>query len=212
MGTLTRNCPHCHTASVSFVSIAESLKSTDELRRIYLTAFRCGNCHSGYFAEIEFSQGHTPHKTSGNIDQAKGLSIVTEYPEPHEIVAPQYLPENIHFFFVQAANTLNSGSLDASAMMSRKTLEVAVKKLHPEGIGNLYNRIEKLHNLGLITNELKDWAHVIRDNGNEAAHEEQPVTPEFADELLSFAELFLMYTFTMPGMVEAKKGRSEDQT
>jgi hypothetical protein len=45
-----------------------------------------------------------------------------------------------------------------------------------------------------------------------AAHEEKPVAPEFAEELLSFTELFLMYTFTMPGMIKAKKGISEDDS
>lgn len=138
------------------------------------------------------------------------MSLVAEYPAPQSIEAPQYLPKSIQSFFIQAAHTLKSGILDASAMMSRKTLEVAVKKLHPEGTGNLYNRIEKLHDLGIITSELKNWAHVIRDDGNEAAHEEDPVTPEFADELLSFTELFLMYSFTMPGMIESKKGKSKE--
>tara|TARA_B110000027_G_C16051603_1_gene270191 strand:- start:547 stop:843 length:297 start_codon:yes stop_codon:yes gene_type:complete len=90
-------------------------------------------------------------------------------------------------------------------MMSRKVLEVSVKRLNPAGEGNLYRRIEELASSGAITEELKDWAYIIRDNGNEAAHEEEPVTAEFATELLSFSEMFLMYTFTMPGMVAARR-------
>ena len=209
MGTITRSCPHCHASNVSFASFSEFQVPSDEPRRVFLTAFSCGNCHKGYIAEFVFSQGHCPHQTAGNLEKARGLALVAEYPTPHAIEAPQYLPGNIQSFFVQAAHTLSAGNLDASAMMSRKTLEVAVKKLHPEGKGNLYTRIEELHGLGIITSELKSWAHAIRDDGNDAAHEEQPVTPEFADELLSFTELFLMYVFTMPGMVEAKKGKGE---
>ncbi|SNC62822.1 protein of unknown function [Marinobacter sp. es.048] len=210
MGTIIRNCPHCHAANVSFASFADFLKPSDQSQKVFLTAFSCGNCHSGYFAEFYFTAGKPLHGTAGNLEKVTGLDMIDEYPKPQSIEAPQYLPENIQAFFVQAAHTLNSGNLDASAMMSRKTLEVAVKKLHPEGTGNLFKRIEKLYDLGIITNELKNWAHVIRDDGNEAAHEELPVTPEFADELLSFSELFLMYTFTMPGMVEAKKGKSSE--
>ncbi len=94
-------------------------------------------------------------------------------------------------------------------MMSRKVLEIAVKTLNPSGSGKLYKRIEQLYDLGKITDDLKDWAHIIRDDGNEAAHEEEPVSPEFADELFFFVKLFLMYTFTMPGMVQEKKGANE---
>ena len=100
---------------------------------------------------------------------------------------------------------MNEENLDASSIMSRKVLEVAVKKLAPEANGNLYQRIESLAEAGLITQELRDWAHIIRGDGNEAAHEEEPVSVEFATELLSFSEMFLMYTFTMPGMISSKR-------
>ena len=39
--------------------------------------------------------------------------------------------------------------------------------------------------------------------------EETPTNLEFASELLSFVELFLMYTFTMPGMIENKRVSEE---
>ena len=84
-------------------------------------------------------------------------------------------------------------------------MEVAVKMLDPEGSGNLYNRIEKLEKTQLITPNLKDWAHIIRDDGNVAAHEEQPVTKEFAEEIFSFAEMFLMYSFTLPNMIKERR-------
>jgi len=76
--------------------------------------------------------------------------------------------------------------------------------------GNIENNqyfrtIKSLESDGLITGDLKDWAHIIREDGNESAHEEEPVTREFAEEIISFTELFLLYVFTMPGMVKAKK-------
>ena len=90
-------------------------------------------------------------------------------------------------------------------MMSRKVLEASVKVLNPDSKGVLYKRIEKLYELGKITDDLKKWAHIIRDDGNEATHEDEPTTVGFATELFAFSELFLMYTFTMPGMVEERR-------
>jgi len=209
MGTLIRNCPHCHAGKISFQSFAEHQDPNSVNPRVFITAFYCGGCHGGYFAKIAHMAGHTPHPHPGDIEKSQTLAILAEYPKPSAIKAPQYLPENIQTFFIQAAHNLSSGNLDASAMMSRKVLEVAVKTLNPDGSGKLYKRIEDLHTSGKITDDLKDWAHIIRDDGNEATHDEEPVNQKFADELLAFAELFLMYTFTMPGMVKAKKGESE---
>ena len=205
MGQLTRDCPHCHVKSVSFTSYAQSLKPNT---KILVTAFYCNNCYGGYIAEIEAISNPMPHEVKGNIATTNHCIIRKEYPLALATKSPKYLPENIDKFFLQAANSLKSGNLDASSMMSRKVLEVAVKTLNPEGSGTLYKRIEQLATSGKITEELKDWAHIIRDDGNEAAHEEDPVTPEFTNEILSFTEMFLMYTFTMPGMVAS---RSHDE-
>lgn len=210
MGQLTRDCPHCHTKSVSFTSFAHVLKPST---RIFTTSFYCGNCYGGYIVEIEPRVGvsTTGHDLEGDIASTGRYYLRKEYPLPHAVSSPKHLPENLNKFFLQAAHSLNDGNLDASAMMSRKVLEVAVKRLNPEGTGNLYRRIEELASTGKVTAELKDWAHIIRDDGNEASHEEEPVTVDFATELLSFAEMFLMYTFTMPGMVADRRPEEPEE-
>lgn len=208
MGTLIRNCPHCHAANSSFRTFSE-YKNPACQNTEYLAALQCGGCHGGYFIRVAVTGGHTPHGHNGDIGSDQYMDIIDEYPQPTTIDAPEHLPENITSFFVQSAQSLKSGNLDAAAMMARKVLEVSVKTLNTEGSGSLYKRIEELHDLGRVTDDLKEWAHIIRDDGNEAAHEEQPVTTEFADELLAFTELFLMYTFTMPGMVSERMGRDD---
>ncbi|MFT5708357.1 MAG: hypothetical protein ACI9ES_002659 [Oceanospirillaceae bacterium] len=207
MGKITRNCPHCHTQSVSFAAYAEKQKPNE---RVFVGAFHCENCYGGYIVEAFCETGQVFTNTNGNIEQNANIHLQKEYPLPQSVDAPNNLPNNIENFYLQSAHSLNAGSHDASAMMSRKVLEVAVKTLHPEGTGNLYRRIEALEEIGIITQELKDWAHIIRDDGNEAAHEQEPVTPTFSTELLSFAEMFLMYTFTMPGMVADRRQETSE--
>jgi hypothetical protein len=207
MGQLVRNCPHCHTQSVSFTSFSEVKKPRTP--NTIVTAFYCGNCYGGYISEIYTPSAATGHTAKGNIETTPGFKITKEYPLPQTIEAPDFLPENIKKFFLQAANSLKAGHLDASAMMSRKVLEVAVKTLEPTGNGSLYQRNERLYSSGKITEELKNWAHIIRDNGNEATNEEEPVLSIFSEEHLSFAEMFLMYTFTMPGMVASRRNIEE---
>ena len=195
MGQLKRDCPHCGTKNTAFIAFGQMVK-TDTQR--YITALNCSGCFGGIIAEIEFVAGKTPVQYSGDIDTNPNLSVEKIYPLEMENKAPQYLPDNIEKFYLQAAHNLQSQNLDASAMMSRKVLEVAVKKLDPDHTGNLYSRIENLEKKNLITSDLKDWAHIIRGDGNFAAHEEEPVSPEFAKELLSFTEAFLMYKNNPP--------------
>ena len=189
----------------SFAEVCHPLRTN-----VSLVAFWCGGCRSGYFAEIRRDSNITPHQYPADIeaDQAAHLTIMAEYPEAQVIEAPRHLPENIESFYLQAVKSLKSGNYDAAAMMSRKVLESAVKKLNPSASSNLYKKIEALHGSGKITDDLKEWAHIIREDGNEAVHEDAIASEEFANELISFTELFLMYTFTMPGMVQERMTKS----
>ena len=205
MGVLIRNCPHCGGENSTFSTFGEYLDPNSYSPKRYTTALSCGACHEGYIAIFDLAAGNTPKTYSGNLEKNDHLFLIKEYPLAIPVEAPQYLLANIENFYIQAAKALKTQDYDASAMMSRKVLEVSVKKLNPKGSGVLYKRIEQLYTLGKITDDLKDWAHMIRYDGNDAAHEEEPVTPEFAKELFSFVELFLMYTFTMPGMVKVKR-------
>jgi len=207
MGQLGRDCPHCHTKKVSFNSYGEVIRINT---KTYITAFFCSGCYGGIIAEIKHEPGSSPFNYSGNIDASKHLRVLKIYPSAIETKAPGYLSENLKNFFLQAATSLESKNYDAAAIMTRKVLEVAVKVLDAEGSGDLYNRIESLSDKNLITQDLKDWAHAIRDDGNTAAHEETPVSKEFAEELLSFAEMFLMYTFTMPNMIKDRRHSDTD--
>ena len=66
-------------------------------------------------------------------------------------------------------------------------------------------RIDALATKGVITQDLREWAHQIRLDGNDAVHDEDPFKKEEAEELLDFTELFLTYVYTLPGRLAAKK-------
>jgi len=202
MGQLKRDCPHCHTTNTAFIAYGEFNHPGTQ---VFTVGLYCAGCYRGIIAEIQNTAGHTPCAYNGDIDSNVHHSVKNWYPQPEETIAPESLPANLKTFFLQAANNIKSNNYDASSMMSRKTLEIAIKIIAPELTGNLYNRIEKLAENNLITPDLKDWAHIIRDDGNTAAHEEEPMSSETATELLSFVEMFLMYTFTMPGLVATKR-------
>jgi uncharacterized protein DUF4145 len=74
--------------------------------------------------------------------------------------------------------------------------------------GNIQGRIDAVASRGLITPDLKDWAHQIRLAGNEATHDHAPYSEEEASELLDFTELYLTYVYTLPKRLELRKAKN----
>lgn len=90
--------------------------------------------------------------------------------------------------------------------MFRKALDVATVELDPSlSPLKLVRRIDSLADRHLITPALREWAHEVRLDGNEAAHEPDEPTSEEIGQLGEFTEMFLVYAFTMPGRVAARR-------
>jgi len=93
--------------------------------------------------------------------------------------------------------------------MFRKSLDVATREKAPGAAGKtLVKRIDALAVDGLITTDMRDWAHEIRLGGNEAAHEDEPFEAADADRLYKFTDAFLRYAYTLPALVKANKSPS----
>lgn len=209
MPQMKRDCPHCHTKNAAFVPFGDIKQAEND--RTFTTAFHCTGCYGGLIAEIWVRGGQAPTQFTGDVDRIGEFTVQYVYPKPEETRAPEYLPENIRSFYLQAAGSLQAKNYDASAMMSRKALEAAVKRALADGKGSLYNRIEQLATMHKVTPELKDWAHAIRIDGNTATHEDTPVEEEFAKELLSYVEMFLLYSVTMPAMIANRRSDKDGE-
>lgn len=206
MSTISADCPHCHKRNVSFKSKGSHCTAKDN--QLYMVLFVCGNCEEGIVAQVKTAKGD-PCKYTAELASQHGYGVFETYPKPKKLESPQYIPDNIKNFFMQALKNLRGENWDASGMMSRKVLDVATKKMDENLTGNLYSRIEQLESNHLITPAMKEWAHSIRLDGNEAAHDEEPMSPETAQNLLSFTEIFLMYAFTLPGMLHSRQIQKE---
>lgn len=183
----------------------------------YVT-FSCGHCHEPVFAKVG-------NASSVSVSQ-RPVSLVPEYDdgtiflldvEPHRAVtdiAPESTPPNVAASFEQGCRALEKGDADLAGMGFRKSLDVGtrhlIRAINPPDLekalkGTLDSRIKWLHSNGRLTDELKDWAHIIREDGNEAAHDEEPYSLDEAKQLHEFAKVFLIYLFTIPGMIAAKR-------
>jgi hypothetical protein len=162
----------------------------------------CGDCVVAKFASP--SIGHFQAWVQGRAQMTENAVLVETFPKSVEIVAPDHTPGNVSRFYLQGMDNI-ARNFDAAGTMFRKSLDAALKHLNPDGKGSLAKRIDDLPVETGVTPAMKQWAHGIRQLGNDAAHEEDPFTAAEAKSLQAFTELFLTYVFTLPGMLAARR-------
>ena len=129
----------------------------------------------------------------------------TLFPSPP--ASPEHLPDKVDKLFSEAVESQPTGA----GMLFRKTLEVSMKLLRPNDKAKLAKRIQNAADDGEITQDMKEWASHIRIIGNAAAHDDKPPTTAEIAELQQFVRLFLMYLFTLPGMLRQSRRDVDDQ-
>jgi hypothetical protein len=135
-----------------------------------------------------------------------GMAVKDQWPKESQADVPADVPPTVLRYFRQATASLRAQNFDAAGVMFRKTLEVATREKAPESASKpLVKRIDALSNDGLITSDMRDWAHEIRLGGNEAAHDDDPIEREDAERLNQFTDAFLRYAYTLPAMVKSNK-------
>jgi len=104
----------------------------------------------------------------------KGSSGLVTYRGIHwwplpEMSLSEDIPSEIASTFSEASVALNANCPRASVVMLRRTLEtITVDKGETEG--NLFKRLQRLHERGVLHPSLADWTKEIRLAGNIGAH------------------------------------------
>jgi hypothetical protein len=217
--SIRHNCPHCDTQRIAFTLAAET-KLAAPRANDWLTLFKCAKCQGGLVIEYQYQVNHgvtSPGACNGDPSNL-GFHEYKFYPGKMPPSSPSHTPEPMLRFFKQAVEALHSGSPDAAGAMSRKVLDVSTQTLLRELIGEdakkfgtIQKAIDELAARNVLTPALREWAHVVRLEGNVAAHDADPYTQEEADELLSFVDLYLTYVYTMPARLELRRKKAAEE-
>lgn len=106
-------------------------------------------------------------------------------------------------------------SIDAfrgAVILARAVIEATCKHKGAKG-GNLRDRIDKLHELALVNELVKDEAHEIRHLGNDMAHGdfEVEVTSKDADDTLTLMAEVLEEVYQRPFRLAARRAAREKE-
>src|SRR5262249_36249585 len=128
------------------------------------------------------------------IDQERFFEgTLRTFPKPQSDDAPKHTPSAPARSYGQAIRALKREDWEPAGVMARRALEQATDAMK-KGFtrdDNLKKRIDSLAKDGTITEQLRDWAHTIRDLGNDAAHDD--FGEREAREITEFAETFFEY-------------------
>jgi hypothetical protein len=227
--SLKHDCPHCGAKDQSF----QFRFGYDSPRREMLRPASGGGATMCTPEHIMFSCNRCFEPVSvvigrivSNLASSAAVALDGKYKDSHYFVVgikptnqqndapPEFTPDNVATAYGQACRALDRRDADTAGMGFRRSLDIATKALiraaAPEGLDgvlkkNLYDRIRWLHEQNRLTEDLKDWANIIREDGNDAAHEETPYSLDEAKNLHEFAKVFLMYVFTIPGMIASQR-------
>lgn len=204
MAVFTYDCPHCGARKATF-SLQKGRKHADD--PLVNALGSCPACFKPIAVMIYMPSGGDIDHLTGDLSNRKfneNGSIKSVFPERKESISPDHVPPAAAKSFVEGSDCLSDARYTSAVAMFRRALEISLKNFSPEiEAWRLEKRIDKLADEGLITADLKTWAHKIRLEGNEAVHEEDEPTREAATELQLFTEMVMTYLYTLPAKVQA---------
>lgn len=207
MLSIDKTCPHC----LKERAVLRCIQQAPLRHKCYSLVFQCHSCFKLLIAEVETDIQSTPEDYAKTqlypviLNDNPRFKVLDIYPSHKTFSAPEATPERAAKFFVEAKEDFAKGRFETSAMNCRKVIDIATKVLHSGNEDKLVKRISAIRGTGLITQEMADWAHIVRIDTNVAVHSDEEFTADEVDQLLKFTEVFLTYSFTLPAMVKAKR-------
>lgn len=197
-------CAFCGESGNFAVEHQASKAKPNGRKVLFFTTLKCGNC-AGYVMVL-----WSPESGGSAIHDFRVL------PAPRRIEkAPSVWPDDVGRFWVQAHRTLQDETWDAATVMARSALQLALRQQGATG-SNLKQEIDDLASKGLIPPVMKEWAHELRELGNESAHprpNQPPTASRDAKDIVQFMDYLLEYLYSMPNRIlEYRKRRSSGAT
>lgn len=210
-------CPHCLRPNAVLEAFSEHRRQ--ELL-IYDVAFACRSCNQAGIAVVATPNHYGPFQSassssSNNVvipSSSNNFILLDVYPEIKVHSAPDNSPERAAKFFIEAKDNFQRECYETSVMLCRKVLDIATREILGEESNKeqLSQRITMLFVKGKITEQMKDWAHIVRMDSNGAVHSDEEFTSEEASQMINFAEVFMLYAFTLPAMVTTRQNQPKE--
>jgi hypothetical protein len=193
-------CAFCRVSGHFKHNYHKEKKSDSKDKTLNYEVLQCTNC--GNYTMLFWSGSEV-----GNLHDFIVVPYVTEITK-----FPEYWPKDIGRYWVQAQRSLDGKNWDATAVMARSALQLAVR-YHGAVGKNLAQEIDDLATKGLLPPVMKDWSHEVRALGNDIAHStpgsSEGTEPQDAKDVVEFLSILLTMLYDLPHKIEQYRARKE---
>src|SRR5262249_26744637 len=221
MAELVANCPRCKTQSIAFDA---DVKAFNSLGKDQFS----GEEHYEVFGICRHCSHGTIFVVSGEHQQAMQGQALNQYVKVQGFISlrdqatvtpPEHVPPNIANVFREAATCLKVECWNAAGTMFRLCVDLVTKPMLPKeevpGLNamtrrNLGLRLPWLFDNGKLPADLHKLSTVIKEDGNDGAHQ-GTLTKEDAYDLLDFTTALLGRVFTVPEKIKLAEKRREQR-
>lgn len=195
-------CPFCMERGNFKLAFHAEKKKPNSDKTLNFDTLECGNCKGYVMVLWSASEASGLH----NYKVLPWLQKFEKYPE--------YWPEAIGRYWLQAKRNIAEENWDAAAVMARSALQVALRDNKAVG-SNLKQEINDLAVKGILPPIMKDWSDHVRDLGNDSAHPDpsQGATdPQDARDIVRFLDFLLDYLYSLPHRIQQyrERGKKDD--
>lgn len=132
-------------------------------------------------------------------------------PAPVYGYSVKHVPDSVGTLYDEARRCMSVSAYTSAVLACRKVLmAIAVDQGAPEN-QSFFTYVEFLAQQGYIPPNGRHWVDHIRQRGNEATHEIQPMLREDAERLIDFTAGLLRFNYEFPAILPAPPTQAADE-
>lgn len=189
-------CPFCSERGNFEVAHHAEKKKPNGRKVLNFDTLKCGNCASYVMVFWSSNDRHHDYR-------------VVPWPIKRLEKYPEHWPEAVGRYWLQAKRNLKDQNWDAAALMARSSLQVSLREQQAQG-SSLKQEIDDLAIKGILPKIMQDWAHNVRELGNDSAHprpNQPPTSPQDAKDIVGFMDYLFEYLYTLPKRIKEYRER-----
>jgi HEPN domain-containing protein len=195
-------CGSCDSTVAADVVGEFSPEVDDPFDSYRVSVTRCPSCGEAIVARQDIGEDQF-----ANLEWGPATRL---WPKPEHELSDR-IPPNIRATLKQARSTFQVGAYDACAVMCRRAIEELARHFSAGG-RSLYDQLEELNNAYVIDENMLEWGHELRLEGNRGAHaSDDRVSRDDAKDMLEFTETICNFVFVISQQFRDFKERKENR-
>lgn len=200
-------CAFCNESG-NFETIAhlEKKKPGQERKVLHYDTLKCGHCGNLMFAFWSASMsGHGVNSTH-DYQVLPWARNTTSH--------PKHWPADVGNYWLEASRSIEGKNWTAAALMARSAIQL-VARAHGASGKNLKEEIDDLTVKGKLLPVMQEWAHEVRELGNEGTHPKpgtKGTREKDAKDVVEYLGFLMQVMYNLPHQIGQYRARKTEKS